>query len=799
VWSFRKSSASLTLAILASAPGRSQATPTDAAARAPRAEELVVRDWLVISPLEVSGRRPFRCDAVYAKHLLDRSAAPPKEGDALTGELAKEQRWSKTTAKESGEVDGSIGWAYAAVESPSARVALAELEGASTLYVNGAPFAGDLYRYGFRGVPVALRKGKNDVYVTGMRGGFSLKLRDPESPLVLAGWDATFPDASAGQGAVLVLNATDRARELSKPARRKLLPLEAAKVPISFDTGETEVGKHPVRIDADGAGATSSATFEVEVRTPLDATRRTFMSAIDGSVQPYAVLPAPGAEDAKNETGLVLTLHGAGVDALGQVRSYSPKSDFWIVAPTNRRPFGFDWQDWGRLDAYEVLRRAEEEYEPDPDRIYLAGHSMGGHGTWHLAANDPDTFAAIAPSAGWISFDTYGTRPKGALADLWQRADGASRTLDLLPNLATTPAYILHGDADDNVPVGEALRMQAELNAADGERQCRDDVVLDIRHGAGHWWDGPAARGVDCVDWPPIFELFRATKRRADPDRFEWVSVDPSVSSRRAWIEVAQPLEYGRPFRVETDRGQDGWLFLQTENVRRLNLQIPGRTRTAYVAIDGVVLPPRSGWYVHAKDEWVPEVVGPGDAEKSPTKSGPFKRAFDRRFVFVYGTSGNEDENREQVELARWLSESWWYRGNGSTEIFSDREFLAHRAACVARDVILFGNADTNAAWRTLVPATCPLAAKRGSLRFGERSFEGAGLAALCVYPRADDATLVGLFADTGAAGTRLLATIPVFVSGVGLPDYALFGPDVLAKGDGGVLAAGWFDDAWRL
>ena len=46
----------------------------------------------------------------------------------------------------------------------------------------------------------------------------------------------------------------------------------------------------------------------------------------------------------------------------------------------------------------------------DPDRIYLTGHSMGGHGTWHLAANDPDRWAAIAPSAGWISFDTYGGR-----------------------------------------------------------------------------------------------------------------------------------------------------------------------------------------------------------------------------------------------------------------------------------------------------------------------------------------------------------------------------------------------------
>ena len=54
----------------------------------------------------------------------------------------------------------------------------------------------------------------------------------------------------------------------------------------------------------------------------------------------------------------MLTLHGASVDAFNQARSYSPKPDLWIVAPTNRRPFGFDWQDWGRLDAYEVLDHA---------------------------------------------------------------------------------------------------------------------------------------------------------------------------------------------------------------------------------------------------------------------------------------------------------------------------------------------------------------------------------------------------------------------------------------------------------
>ena len=58
---------------------------------------------------------------------------------------------------------------------------------------------------------------------------------------------------------------------------------------------------------------------------------------------------------------------------------------------------------------------------------------------------------------------------------------------------------------------------------------------------------------------------------------------------------------------------------------------------------------------------------------------------------------------------------------------------------------------------------------------------------------------LVGVFADTGPSGTRLGYTLAPFVSGVGYPDYAVFDTGVLSQGDGGVLAAGWFDHRWAL
>ena len=102
-------------------------------------------------------------------------------------------------------------------------------------------------------------------------------------------------------------------------------------------------------------------------------------------------------------------LYGAGVEAIGQARAYKSKDWGTLVAATNRRPRGFNWEDWGRLDALEVLKLAKEKFKPDPMHIYLTGHSMGGHGTWFLGATYPDKWAAIAPCSGYASLKDYGS------------------------------------------------------------------------------------------------------------------------------------------------------------------------------------------------------------------------------------------------------------------------------------------------------------------------------------------------------------------------------------------------------
>jgi hypothetical protein len=319
---------------------------------------------------------------------------------------------------------------------------------------------------------------------------------------------------------------------------------------------------------------------------------------------------------------------------------------------------------------------------------------------------------------------------------------------------------VLHGTVDDNVPLREALAMEKALTDAGHPPQ------FHHQEGAGHWWDGDRAPGADCVDWPEIFELFRKSPPRVPGPEAHFLTVDPSIDSTNGSITVLQLERYGEPAEVTCRPGERGGApVVDTKNVRLLQ--------------------------VGAQPTPIPA------GEKSPEFSGPFKRAFRRHFVLVYGTQGTPEENRELYERARCDSEIWWYRGNGRGRMLSDTEYLTlKRTNCNA---ILYGNADTNLVWKERVAAQAPIQVRRGSLKLGEREWKGDGFCALAVYPSTQKGELFGLVGDTGAKGTRLGYTTAYFVSGVGYPDYTLFGPDVLQKGDGGVLATGWFDATWKL
>src|SRR5260221_9746761 len=52
--------------------------------------------------------------------------------------------------------------------------------------------------------------------------------------------------------------------------------------------------------------------------------------------------------------------------------------------------------------AVAALQQTMREFHVDLRRVYLTGLSMGGHGTWYVAYQHPELFAAVVPICGWV-------------------------------------------------------------------------------------------------------------------------------------------------------------------------------------------------------------------------------------------------------------------------------------------------------------------------------------------------------------------------------------------------------------
>lgn len=151
---------------------------------------------------------------------------------------------------------------------------------------------------------------------------------------------------------------------------------------------------------------------------------------------------------------LVLFLHGSGetgtdgkrqaaVGLGAAVRKQEKAFPFLALFPQSQtRTWQADSAEARR--ALAILDDVEKDYKVDPKRVYLTGLSMGGFGTWSLAAKYPDRWAAIVPACGGGD------------------AKSAGRFKDV-------PCWAFHGDKDRAVPASFSRRMIDALQTAGGK------------------------------------------------------------------------------------------------------------------------------------------------------------------------------------------------------------------------------------------------------------------------------------------------------------------------------------------
>lgn len=184
----------------------------------------------------------------------------------------------------------------------------------------------------------------------------------------------------------------------------------------------------------------------------------------------YLLFLPKGYEEEKNKKWpLMVFLHGAGergtnlakVAAHGPARVVTNRVDFPFIVISPQCPTG---QVWEKEAIISLVDQALEKYRGDSNRVYLTGLSMGGFGSWSLAAAYPDRFAAVAPICGG-----------GNVIDVLLPTRGKESSLKSLP------VWAFHGAKDTVVKLEESERM---VNAF--KRAGNQNVKLTVYPEAGH-------------------------------------------------------------------------------------------------------------------------------------------------------------------------------------------------------------------------------------------------------------------------------------------------------------------------
>jgi dipeptidyl aminopeptidase/acylaminoacyl peptidase/CubicO group peptidase (beta-lactamase class C family) len=280
----------------------------------------------------------------------------------------------------------------------------------------------------------------------------------------------------------------------------------------------------------------------LEEAPPVRPERRVFTAADGGQVEAFVYRPA-GAGPAP----LLLDVHGgphnAHAPALSATYLYRQElvgKGWCVVAPNPRGSDGYGLRflegvrgGWGRLDQQDFEAAVDglvAEGIADPERLAVTGYSYGGFTTSWLIGQTRRFRAAVAGGVVTNLSSMYGGSDFGSTLGLnelgvepfqsWAPYDELSPIR--YASRIETPLLILHGDADDRCPIGQAEDLFALL------RRQRREVQLVRYPGASHLFivSGRLSHRRDyqqrLVDWVTERVAAGAAQRpAAGPDRAE--------------------------------------------------------------------------------------------------------------------------------------------------------------------------------------------------------------------------------------------------------------------------------------
>ncbi|MDJ0761538.1 MAG: alpha/beta hydrolase-fold protein [Myxococcota bacterium] len=533
--------------------------------------------------------------------------------------------------------------------------------------------------------------------------------------------------------------------------------------------------------------------------------RRGFRSRIDDSWSYYTLYVPPGWRDTTEKRfGLVVVLHGlrsspmkAMQTIFGQpleegetkeMRERHPKPvdpvRFFVLAPSGFGSSGY--RAFGEVDVMQALDQVRSRYPIDPDRIYIAGASMGGTGAVSLTLHYPDQFAATVALCGYHSLWVRNAIRNAPLRSWEKTLIRVRSNVAWAENGQYVPLYLVHGLQD-------TLRHSKVL--ADQYRKLTYQVRYDTPDLPHNVWD-------ETYKDRQIFKYLKQYKRTTHPSDLVFTTGNLRYRSS-AWVEIDGATDYASWSRFKGTWGEDNHITANTSNISALTLcnTQPGTAdEPLTLQIDGqsVQLPPGvAAWSLHRDDTaWRLGARPPsGQLEKRPGLAGPIGDALYERLLFVYGTA-DPGETALSKRLIQYLKQPT----RGVTVNWPVKADIEVTEKDIAQySLVIVG---TTAGNRLLAKMrdNLPIRVLEDGIVLGKKQYKGPSTAASFIYPNPlNNSRYVVVHTGVSKEAVFYTAHLPALV-----PDYVIYDATHWGKKQGLVLGhrqvldAGFFDTHWQ-
>ncbi|RUS26818.1 hypothetical protein BC938DRAFT_484077 [Jimgerdemannia flammicorona] len=614
-------------------------------------------------------------------------------------------RWSFNQLSQGWAINQFQSWARTRLVLPLATTIIIQCTNVGDFYVDSRLFSGDWYNYGTVSHALHLDAGEHEIRVRVVNEIriFGAKVPPPiafrcqiekaseegrvtvRTPVVpdvvegvLAGGYASLTvenlKAEVGrEGWVEVVELVDE-KFYIVPVHRlpiRLTPYQARPIAIKFVHTSPISGSITTRLrihlrTSHGASMFLWQELTLVYRKWGETFKFTFLD-FDGTVhyamaKPPRTLFRPSAPNVVPPPILIAT-HGAGVEAEWKswTDTYDVQEAAWILYPTGRTTWGFDWHGPSYLNVRSALRSLIELPTLFPlvggveDGVWIVGeegrvlytgtlitfffyarrHSNGGQGAWYMASHFPDSAVAALPAAGYVKIQDY------VLYNLWV---GNAHTDPILRGILESAISEYNNDlhvSNMDVMITTDSSPQSSLRSAYRSSLGPAATTTTSRRGTpaiyspfrpkspqnslsevpdmGHYWNGCLSDDV-VTAFLDRFILPDADQRTQEDDRFPHeftiTVANPAGTGSKGGVLIEQ---LGMPYRlgkVKVTISDNGVWILKTTNIRRFRFVtdvpriVKRRGEVLKVVVDGTEFVAsdvigRDGWFVWVEErEW---------------------------------------------------------------------------------------------------------------------------------------------------------------------------------------------------